>query len=277
MSEPINCSPSELSTFLQGLAAESSPTSSSGTGRSARSKSARTARRSSGNGSRTGSSRSSRSTRTSVNSTDGLGADSWTSSPEDSPANPSARPPEGEPSQSTSGQRCDESSPTFDPLGFLPRTSSTDPFAEPPTICTHSVIQRAIPGSTPPTWVLRIAVRDGGLLPTPTATPNQASPSMSKWPGNRAYQAWLGGRRTSPDLWDWMMGMPIGWSSSRPLATDRFQSWLHGLGDYLEKVMAPTIDEQLFDFMMGRTPDSQDQPSVEDQHAESFLQRDHCG
>jgi hypothetical protein len=56
-----------------------------------------------------------------------------------------------------------------------------------------------------------------------------------------------------------MMGMPLGWSDSRPLEMAKFQSWLHGLGDYLEKALGPTPEEELFEFAMGRTPDSQGQ------------------
>ena len=34
----------------------------------------------------------------------------------------------------------------------------------------------------------------------------------------------------NPDWCEWVMGFPIGWSASAPLATDRFQRWLlaHG-------------------------------------------------
>ncbi len=31
-------------------------------------------------------------------------------------------------------------------------------------------------------------------------------------------------------LREWMMGWPLGWSASEPLATDRFQQWLHSHG-----------------------------------------------
>jgi len=33
-----------------------------------------------------------------------------------------------------------------------------------------------------------------------------------------------------PALREWMMGWPIGWTASRPLATDRFQEWLRSFG-----------------------------------------------
>lgn len=34
--------------------------------------------------------------------------------------------------------------------------------------------------------------------------------------------------RLNPDWVEWLMGWPIGWTALRPLATDRFRSWLHG-------------------------------------------------
>lgn len=97
-----------------------------------------------------------------------------------------------------------------------------------------------------------------GHLPTPTAAGNEASPSMLKWPAHRRLQRLLptpsarlygnnqggaagrtGPKRPSIDVltggpWiafrEWMMGWPIGWTASKPLATDRFRRWLHSHG-----------------------------------------------
>jgi hypothetical protein len=33
-----------------------------------------------------------------------------------------------------------------------------------------------------------------------------------------------------PEEWEWMMGWPIGWTALEPLATDKFQQWLHAHG-----------------------------------------------
>jgi hypothetical protein len=79
---------------------------------------------------------------------------------------------------------------------------------------------------------------------------------MSKWPAYRAYRVWLGGRKTSPELWEWLMGTPSGWSGSKPLATDKFLSWRHGLGSFLEDVLVRALDEEreneaVFDWAMG--------------------------
>lgn len=84
---------------------------------------------------------------------------------------------------------------------------------------------------------------------TPTATANQLSPSMMKhlgcrawWPTPTAHNAkecaapseyyrntptlaaQTGGKLNPPWV-EWLMGWPIGWTDSKPLATDKFQQW----------------------------------------------------
>lgn len=72
---------------------------------------------------------------------------------------------------------------------------------------------------------------DGGSwLPTPTETANFDSPSMYKqWPGHRRMRLWTGGLTTAAHI-EFLMGWPLGWSDSAPLAMELFQSWrqLHG-------------------------------------------------
>jgi hypothetical protein len=102
-----------------------------------------------------------------------------------------------------------------------------------------------------------------GLLPTPTTRGNEMSPYMLKWPAHRNMKDLLdrlarGDRLPTPTArlygtnrggaagrngkvrpslkkltggpWitfrEWMMGWPIGWTESAPLATDRFHQWL---------------------------------------------------
>ena len=36
------------------------------------------------------------------------------------------------------------------------------------------------------------------------------------------------GGKLNPDWVEWLMGWPIGWTASKPLETDKFQSWLQG-------------------------------------------------
>lgn len=110
------------------------------------------------------------------------------------------------------------------------------------------------------------AIACGLSVPTPTCAGNEASPSMQKWPAHRRLAAMLPTPTTraayksadferpcdrrlevligvSPNqaargaiggvfiaLREWMMGWPLGWSASEPLATDRFRQWLRSHG-----------------------------------------------
>jgi len=84
----------------------------------------------------------------------------------------------------------------------------------------------------PPPWVPRIDEADGGYLPTPTTRLNQQSESMMKWPAYRRLDALSGGKRLHSSFWEWMMGMPIGWTALEPLETDRFRKWQEWHGKY---------------------------------------------
>jgi len=44
----------------------------------------------------------------------------------------------------------------------------------------------------------------------------------------------ISGQDYCPELPEWMMGLPIGWTELKPLETDRFQQWLLLHGKYLE-------------------------------------------
>jgi hypothetical protein len=91
-----------------------------------------------------------------------------------------------------------------------------------------------------PTWVRRTRADVSGLLATPTATANQLAPSMlARWPSCRALLMTgergeapleLGGGLLNPRWQEWLMGWPIGWTSSGPLETDRFRQWLSSHG-----------------------------------------------
>ncbi|AIS94251.1 putative cytosine-specific methyltransferase [Burkholderia thailandensis MSMB59] len=124
-----------------------------------------------------------------------------------------------------SGRKCDGSWQMSLPGTYLPRTSNASRSTPRPTISNRWATPLDASRSTPPSWVARIAAHGSGWLPTPTAKANHDAPSMRKWPAYAAWQDWLGGK-TSPATWEYMMGWPIGWTDLRPLATDRFQSWL---------------------------------------------------
>jgi hypothetical protein len=235
VSEPINCSPSELSTFLQALAEESSRTCCSDTDPSARSKSGPTARPSSSNGSQTGASLGSPSLMTSVTLTGDLGADSSMSSTAHSRASPS-------PVQATD----DEWRPTYGLSNIAsserlrhgmswPRTSRENPSNEPPGTFATRVIELPFVTYRLPTWVPLITDDVGGsLLPTPTETANFDSPSMRRqWRAHRRLQLWTGGR-TTPTHIEFLMGWPLGWSDSAPSGMASFLAWKERHGNYCD-------------------------------------------
>jgi hypothetical protein len=74
-----------------------------------------------------------------------------------------------------------------------------------------------------PSWAHHILGADVGPLPTPTATANQFCKSMQKHPACRRIVKLFG--KLTPEIFEWMMGWPIGWTDLRPLETDRFQQW----------------------------------------------------
>ena len=74
------------------------------------------------------------------------------------------------------------------------------------------------------TWVLTTFEIGSGFLATPTETANQDAPSMMKWPGCRNFVQVFG--RVSPVAYEWLMGLPSGWTDVEPLGMRRFQLWL---------------------------------------------------
>ena len=74
------------------------------------------------------------------------------------------------------------------------------------------------------TWVLTTFGKDTGFLHTPTCTSNYAAKSMQKHANCRIFVRVFGKDR-NPANAEWLMGWPIGWTDSSPLATDKFQRW----------------------------------------------------
>lgn len=136
-----------------------------------------------------------------------------TSFAEDSLASSPAPPLEDETMPSTCGQSSGVVSATDIPRGVWLRTSLV-------------LAMKDLSGSLP-IWRLK-AIRSGrskSILrlpaavgaapvssgwPTPTAKANHDSPSMAKWPAYALYHRTAG--RTTPRLWEWMMGFPDGWT-----------------------------------------------------------------
>ena len=59
----------------------------------------------------------------------------------------------------------------------------------------------------------------GGLLHTPTRKANFVAPSMMKWPSCRRFVQAFGGREITPEQFEFLMGLPIGWTELEPSET----------------------------------------------------------
>ena len=261
---PANCTPQELGKFICLLVQEeaSSEGCSSGTGASVPSRGTRTAAGCSTPGSGTASCLGFRSSGTCGNSTGGRGGESPVSSAPASPASPIAPPASilGKRTRGTFGRiRC-VAYARWDPASCSWRTCRG--FWDMPILAQSSggwpragtlrngMLYRRRP------WVLPTYAKGCGYLPTPTApdakgrsgkghvhrhgakkladvlpTPNSSNGLRGgkqdghypwKWgvPGDPGYSA------LNPDFVEWMMGWPIGWTASSPLATARFHRWL---------------------------------------------------
>jgi hypothetical protein len=73
------------------------------------------------------------------------------------------------------------------------------------------------------TWVQTTFGRDIGYLHTPTTKANYCADSMQKWPAARNYKRVFG--RPNPEVEEWLMGLPAGWTDIGSQVTDGFQQW----------------------------------------------------
>ena len=67
-------------------------------------------------------------------------------------------------------------------------------------------------------------------FPTPTIQDAHNNGGPSQLRRNRLPLNALVGGRLNPDWVEWLMGWPIGWTASKPLAMDRFRKWPHSHG-----------------------------------------------
>ena len=79
-------------------------------------------------------------------------------------------------------------------------------------------------------WAQIILGEDGGWLPTPTTKANWGAKSMQKWPSSRRAVRVFG--KPDPEIHEYLMGWPAGWTDSTPLATAKFQQWLDSHGRF---------------------------------------------
>jgi hypothetical protein len=139
--------------------------------------------------------------------------EAWTSFLLDSRANLSARLAEVGGPLSICGPTCAGSCASAQHRSSSARTSSASPSSEPAGTLLEPVFVPGSPVLTPPSWVPRIGASDGGYLPTLTTRQNQFADSMQKWPAYARLRL-LCGRRVPIAFWEWMMGLPIGWTAS---------------------------------------------------------------
>lgn len=183
------------------------------------------------NASVTTSSTTSPSGTTSPPSTGDRSVDAWTSSLRASRARSGAKLATPRATRPTSSEKPSVSTPRPARDTCFLRTSGSSRAKRGAYAATsnHGVKSAGRSSSTLPSWVARHLGSDAGFLPTPTQTANHLAPAMAKWPAYRRLQSLvqkIGGSSTLPDLFDFLMGVPIGWTGSAPLGMDSFQQWL---------------------------------------------------
>lgn len=145
-------------------------------------------------------------------STSSRGVASWIASLRASRANHSRpRAAEGA-SRSTCGPTCSESSTGSAQRGDFSKTCRGNPSQGRRMTCAESGTGLSSIGSTAAIPGRGTDARVGGWLPTLTATQNYAAPSMLKWPAYRRLARVANGRDCGPTFWEWMFGIPIGWT-----------------------------------------------------------------
>ena len=137
----------------------------------------------------------------------------------DSPANHSAPHLEDAAWLRTSGQKCSEPSDQCDPHMSSQKMSKKrqsptrlETSMERAIERTGAVYLRLMQGQT-------ISGIVGGLLHTPTRKANFTAPSMQKWPSCRRFVLAFGGREITPEQFEFLMGLPIGWTELAPSET----------------------------------------------------------
>jgi len=138
---------------------------------------------------------------------------------EDSPASHLAPLLEDEELPTTYGQKCSASSDQLAQHTLSPKTSKKrqspsrlNVSMELATQRTTAVYQALIAGQT-------IKEIVGGSLHTPTRKANFVAPSMMKWPSCRRFVQAFGGREITPEQFEFLMGLPIGWTELEPSET----------------------------------------------------------
>ena len=135
-----------------------------------------------------------------------------TPSAEVSHANRSAQRLEVVGEHSISGLKCAGSSQNSGHPSLSPKTSKSFPSSgHPGSLKTSDIAQSGyvLEQMTQGRTIREIV---GGPLHTPTTKANFTAPSMQKWPCCRRYVQAFGGRKITPEQFEFLMGYPIGWT-----------------------------------------------------------------
>jgi len=166
------------------------------------------------------------------------GADESTSSQQASHVNHSAAPLEGATLSQTCGlellRQLDESWRR----SYSSRTSSEDQSSAHAQTCEQSAIHPCSGCSALRWWEPLIDGSGGSLLATPTATANQTAPSMQKHPGCRAFVALFGAEPILEKTYEWLMGLPPGWTDLGLAETASYQQWRRMHSSLLRAVLS---------------------------------------
>jgi len=120
------------------------------------------------------------------------------------------------------GRKCGESSAKQCRDTYLPRTSRNWRLTGREKTLSRWVTKPKQYPLARKTWVAITYGPDIGYLHTPTTRGNYCAESMQKWPSCRMWAKVFG--QVTPEIQEWLMGWPIGWTGLKPLAMDRYQS-----------------------------------------------------
>lgn len=122
-----------------------------------------------------------------------------------------------------SGPKCSGSSAGLDPASSSQKTSKRRQSPSRLNVSMDLAIQRttAVYRALMQGQTIKEAV--GGLLHTPTRKANFVAPSMQKWPSCRRFVLAFGGREITAEQFEFLMGLPIGWTELGPSETRSFR------------------------------------------------------
>jgi hypothetical protein len=241
MNEPVNCTNSELSTFLQGLAEGYLPTYSSDTTQCALSRSNPIASKCYQHGKKTVTFHGFPSLMMCKHSTEHHGEDSLTLSQEASHAKTSVAQEKAQDlteSEAGYGSKCGESLAKYDLNTYSWKTHQ---------LCLFEELEKSLEiwpkwgmMRNGECWALKVAVgqsnESGFGLPAPTKSMGKRGWGISnikpRYSATLEANARLFGYKPHPSVLEWSMGWIPTWTRLAPLETDKFHKWLRSHGKF---------------------------------------------